>query len=144
MTYKNLARYDQAALHLQRVLDYQRVAIGHEDAETLRTASQLGDTYYHAGDRSTARKILTETLAVARRTLGTDHVVTISTMFQLGNILRADGLLTRIDLDQGYPHVAAKRINDLFGFVQAQQSIVDEHAYQAIAESLVQQGRYHR
>ncbi|CAM2159526.1 Cytosine deaminase [Paraburkholderia tropica] len=52
--------------------------------------------------------------------------------------------LARIDVNHLHAEVVREHRHDLFGFVQAQQAVIDEHAGQLVADRTMQQRRRHR
>jgi hypothetical protein len=89
--YTSLALYDKAAPQLEHALDLRRRAQDEEDADILRTMSQLAVTYANQRKFADSTNLLGRALDTHRRRFGRDHADTLKYAFQLAAIYSADG-----------------------------------------------------
>ena len=70
---------------LQRALDTQRQVLGHDNAETLRTAHQFANLYWYEGNLQQAEQLYADVVERRRRTLGDEHPETLRASFDLAS-----------------------------------------------------------
>ena len=96
----SLDRADEA-LQIRREVRAQFLELyGEADAETLRTAHCLLGSLIDLGRRDEAQRLALETIAVAKRVLGYEHVLTLNLVCALGDILICEDRQTVWDLDR--------------------------------------------
>jgi eukaryotic-like serine/threonine-protein kinase len=83
--YTNLGMYAEAKPLLQGALDTQRQVLGHDNAETLRTAHQFANLHWHQGNMQEAERLYADVIERRRRTLGVEHPDTLRASFDLAS-----------------------------------------------------------
>ena len=83
--YTNLGMYAEARPLLQRALDTQRQILGHDNAETLRTAHQFANLHWFEGNMPQAERLYADLVERRRRTLGDEHPETLRASFDLAS-----------------------------------------------------------
>jgi eukaryotic-like serine/threonine-protein kinase len=83
--YTNLGMYAEARPLLERALNTQRQVLGHDNAETLRTAHQLANLYWFEGKMQEAELLYADVVERRRRTLGAEHPETLRASFDLAS-----------------------------------------------------------
>jgi eukaryotic-like serine/threonine-protein kinase len=87
--YTNLGMYAEARPLLQRALDTQQQILGHDNAETLRTAHQFANLFWYEGNMQQAERLYADVVERRRRTLGDEHPDTLRASFDLASAYAA-------------------------------------------------------
>ncbi|HKD90572.1 MAG TPA: serine/threonine-protein kinase [Terriglobales bacterium] len=95
--YNGLGLYPRAQSLLERALMIQRLRLGPEHQETLKSASTLGVVLYNQGLYDKAEKLQREVLDAQRRTLGSSHRDTLVSMRGLVGTLNQKGRFTEAE-----------------------------------------------
>jgi tetratricopeptide (TPR) repeat protein len=91
---RKMGQLFEAAVLLQRILDAQKVALGLDNGDTLKSMGRLANVYWLQGLLSEAAELQKETLAGHMRVLGEDHPQTLTSMNSLANVYMDQGLLS--------------------------------------------------
>ena len=83
--YTNLGMYAEARPLLQRALDTQRQVLGHDNAETLRSAHHFATLHWHEGNMQQAERLYADVVERRRRILGDEHPDTLRASFDLAS-----------------------------------------------------------
>jgi non-specific serine/threonine protein kinase/serine/threonine-protein kinase len=93
-TYRNLALYPEAEVHLERCLALRRSVLGEAHPDTLRSATGLGHLYILQGKYSQGEQMLAKVVDLDRRVLGEQNPDTVDAMDGLASACLFQGKYT--------------------------------------------------
>jgi len=88
--YEGLGLYARAQPLYEQAVDIQQRVLGPENAETLRTSSDLGWSLMRNNHLTESEKLLRQTLDAQKRVLGPEHLDTLTTVNNLAGTLQQE------------------------------------------------------
>jgi|SRR5579871_5204666 len=96
-TYIDLGLFPAASKQLDRAVDLRRRVLGPEHPDTLKSMTNLAESYRHQDKFAQAESLDSQALEIQSRVLGTEHPDTLKSMTNLAEVYRAQSKLAQAE-----------------------------------------------